>query len=94
MFDEYLIWLTVIGVSLTLLHYWAVYLVLLWSAYFFAVRLLEKISISNLQDKPVLISGCDSGFGKDLALKCIQNGMPVYAGCLTESVSLLIESFC
>jgi hypothetical protein len=25
-----------------------------------------------------------SGFGHDLALKCLANGMPVFAGCLTE----------
>lgn len=24
------------------------------------------------------------GFGHDLALKCVENGMPVFAGCLTE----------
>lgn len=84
MLDEYLIWLAIIGVSLTALHYWAVYLVFLWSVYFITIRLLEKITISGLRDKPVLISGCDSGFGHDLALKCVGEGMPVFAGCLTD----------
>jgi len=84
MFDEYLIWLAVISVTLVFLHYWAFYLVLLWTVYFFVVRLLERIEIGDLANKPILISGCDSGFGHDLALKCLQNGMPVFAGCLTE----------
>lgn len=26
------------------------------------------------------------GFGHDLAIKCMQHGMPVFAGCLTEKV--------
>jgi len=84
MLDEYVIWLAIISVTLTALHYWAFYLVFLWSAYFLTIRLLEKITISGLREKPVLISGCDSGFGHDLALKCVANGMPVFAGCLTD----------
>ncbi|CAD5209139.1 unnamed protein product [Bursaphelenchus xylophilus] len=84
MLDEYLIWLAIITTTLAVLNYWAYYLVFLWSVYFLTVRLLEKISVNNLSDKPVLISGCDSGFGHDLAIKCIRNGMPVFAGCLTD----------
>ena len=32
---------------------------------------------------PVLITGCDSGFGKGLALALAGLGWPVYAACLT-----------
>jgi len=85
MLDEYLIWLAIISVTLTVLHYWAFYLVFLWTAYFFTVRLLERIQLGNLKDKPVLISGCDSGFGHDLALRCVSHGMPVFAACLTDA---------
>jgi len=46
--------------------------------------LVEKIELPDLAGKPVLITGCDTGFGHDLALKCLANGMPVFAGCLTE----------
>jgi hypothetical protein len=99
MLEEYLVWLSVIIVGWVIFHYWAFYLILLWSIYFFTVRLLERIQLGDLQTKAVLISGCDSGtytsiefnkfsdflgFGHDLALKCVENGMPVFAGCLTE----------
>jgi hypothetical protein len=88
-FTEYLVWLVVFCVGWTILHYWAFYLVFLWTVYFFATRLLEQIQIGDLQKKAILISGCDSGFGHDLAIKCIQNGMPVFAGCLTENVCVI-----
>ncbi|KAH7725225.1 CRE-DHS-2 protein [Aphelenchoides avenae] len=52
--------------------------------YFVVTNFLERIPIQSVSDKPVLITGCDSGFGFDLALKCIGQGMPVFAGCLTE----------
>lgn len=38
----------------------------------------------NIRDKAVLITGCDSGFGRALALKCVRNGFTVFAGCLTK----------
>ncbi|CAD5233720.1 unnamed protein product [Bursaphelenchus xylophilus] len=38
----------------------------------------------DVRGKTVFISGCDSGFGHDLALKCLQHGMTVFAGCLTD----------
>lgn len=61
MFEEYLVWLAVICAGLAIFHYWAFYLVFLWTVYFFAVRLLERIQLGDLQTKAVLISGCDSG---------------------------------
>jgi hypothetical protein len=60
MLDEYLIWLAVITVAFGIIHYAAFYLIALWSVYFFTVRLLEKIRIERLDDKAVIISGCDS----------------------------------
>ncbi|CAG9536894.1 unnamed protein product [Cercopithifilaria johnstoni] len=45
---------------------------------------LESMQIDNLHSKAVFISGCDSGFGYLLAIKCAQNGLPTFAGCLTE----------
>nr|CRZ22731.1 BMA-DHS-20 [Brugia malayi] len=45
---------------------------------------LETIQIANLNSKAVFISGCDSGFGYLLAIKCAKNGLPTFAGCLTE----------
>ncbi|TKR81236.1 hypothetical protein L596_015141 [Steinernema carpocapsae] len=44
----------------------------------------EQLKINNLKSKAVLVTGCDSGFGRHFALKCLREGMPVYATCLTE----------
>jgi len=46
--------------------------------------LLSQLTISNLTERSVFITGCDTGFGNLLSLKCCQNGMQVYAGCYTE----------
>ncbi|KAI6203528.1 hypothetical protein M3Y94_00567800 [Aphelenchoides besseyi] len=85
MLDEYLVWLVVIGIAFATIQYAAFYIIAAWTVYFFACRLLERIPISRLDDKAVVISGCDSGFGHDLAIKCIKNGMAVFAGCLTDA---------
>jgi NAD(P)-dependent dehydrogenase (short-subunit alcohol dehydrogenase family) len=82
--DEFVLWLIPILVGIFVIQYWAFYLVFLWIVFFVTVRLLERINVGSLRDKPVLISGCDSGFGHDLALRCVQEGMPVFAGCFTE----------
>ena len=37
------------------------------------------------EGKPVLITGCDSGFGHELALLLSSQGWKVYAGCLTQA---------
>lgn len=58
---------------------------------YFLRRVLETQQLDNLGDLPVLITGCDSGFGYNLALKCIRNGMPVFAACFTQNV---LQIFC
>ncbi|CAJ0592457.1 unnamed protein product [Cylicocyclus nassatus] len=45
---------------------------------------IELFVIRNLESKAVFITGCDSGFGRDLAIRCAEKGMPVFAGCLFE----------
>jgi len=40
--------------------------------------------MTKLDDKNVLITGCDSGFGKALALQLSKKGVKVFAACLTE----------
>jgi len=47
-----------------------------------------RIGKSNIKTPPpttsaVLITGCDSGFGHELAIKLSESGWKVYAGCLT-----------
>ncbi|KIH60270.1 oxidoreductase, short chain dehydrogenase/reductase family protein [Ancylostoma duodenale] len=45
---------------------------------------LERYEIDDLENKAVFITGCDSGFGKALAIRCAERAMPVFAGCMFE----------
>ncbi|GMR59345.1 hypothetical protein PMAYCL1PPCAC_29540, partial [Pristionchus mayeri] len=45
--------------------------------------LLERLSI-GAAGRWVLISGCDSGFGRLTALRLIEEGVNVFAGCYTQ----------
>ncbi|XP_053156054.1 retinol dehydrogenase 16-like [Hemicordylus capensis] len=44
----------------------------------------EKQTVSNLTEKYVFITGCDSGFGNLLARQLDARGLPVLAACLTQ----------
>ncbi|KAM3717670.1 3beta-hydroxysteroid dehydrogenase [Dirofilaria immitis] len=59
--------------------------------YYCLWNFLESIQISNLHTRAVFITGCDSGFGYFLAIKCANNGLPTFAGCLTEQGMKAIE---
>lgn len=52
--------------------------------YYILRYLWELITVGELSKRAVFITGCDSGFGKQLALRCARNGIPVFAGCLTQ----------
>uniref|UniRef100_A0A915DW33 Uncharacterized protein n=1 Tax=Ditylenchus dipsaci TaxID=166011 RepID=A0A915DW33_9BILA len=52
--------------------------------YLLVRKSIESIVVGLIKEKPVLITGCDSGFGFDLALKCLFNGIPVFAAFLME----------
>ncbi|KAI6218996.1 Retinol dehydrogenase 7 [Aphelenchoides fujianensis] len=52
--------------------------------YWLLKRILERLQVDDLEHKAVFITGCDSGFGRETALKLSRMGIPVYAGCLTE----------
>ncbi|XP_058678091.1 retinol dehydrogenase 16-like [Ammospiza caudacuta] len=45
----------------------------------------ERQTVPRLSEKHVLITGCDSGFGKLLARQLDRRGLRVLAACLTES---------
>lgn len=61
-------------------------LIILLLAYKWLFSLFD--SLPNVKNKTVLITGCDSGFGHELALKCLRHDMIVFAGCLTEKVKI------
>ncbi|CDW52295.1 17 beta hydroxysteroid dehydrogenase type 6 [Trichuris trichiura] len=46
--------------------------------------LRRRSTIGNLTKKAVFITGCDSGFGRLLALRTVALGMPTFAACKTE----------
>jgi hypothetical protein len=45
---------------------------------------LSHIPSEKLVGKPVVITGCDTGFGYELSLKLVSRGLTVYSGCYTE----------
>lgn len=45
----------------------------------------------DLKNRAVFVTGCDSGFGREAALKLARKGCPVFAGCLTEEGRKSIE---
>uniref|UniRef100_A0A915PVJ5 Uncharacterized protein n=1 Tax=Setaria digitata TaxID=48799 RepID=A0A915PVJ5_9BILA len=47
----------------------------------------RKMTIKELDKKAVLITGCGSGFGRDLVKRCLLNGLTVFAGCRREIVT-------
>ncbi|RUS79058.1 hypothetical protein EGW08_013184 [Elysia chlorotica] len=59
--------------------------VVLVALYFLIDRLLRVFKVGNHSNKHVFITGCDTGFGRDLALRLDTLGFPVFAGCLTSS---------
>jgi NAD(P)-dependent dehydrogenase (short-subunit alcohol dehydrogenase family) len=61
-----------------------VYLILLFPVYYGLRYLWELIPVGNIKKRAVFISGCDTGFGRLLALKCSESGIPVFAGCYTK----------
>uniref|UniRef100_A0A6J0SV08 Retinol dehydrogenase 16-like n=1 Tax=Pogona vitticeps TaxID=103695 RepID=A0A6J0SV08_9SAUR len=60
------------------------YLAAFLGLYFLLKWYREKQILSNLTDKYVFITGCDSGFGNLLARQLDTRGLHVLAGCLTQ----------
>ena len=58
----------------------AVTLVVLW----LTLRFLAKRKVQNLHTKYVFITGCDSGFGRETAIRLDKMGVHVLAACLTK----------
>ncbi|KHN76528.1 Short-chain dehydrogenase/reductase family 9C member 7 [Toxocara canis] len=60
--------------------------------YYILRFLYELPTIDGLSARAVFITGCDSGFGRMLAVKCVVHRMHVFAGCLTEKGMKLVEA--
>lgn len=65
---------------------WPVIIIILYNL---VVYLLEQLKVGSIEEKAVFITGCDSGFGYQLVFKCIENDLTVFAGCLTQAVSVI-----
>lgn len=50
-------------------------------------RLAPGRIVTECRYNYVLVTGCDSGFGKQLTLTLLKRGVNVFAGCFTEDVS-------
>ena len=60
------------------------YLAVLVVLYYLLRWYRERQVVSHLRDKFVFITGCDSGFGNQLARQLDLRGLRVLAACLTE----------
>ncbi|VDM77863.1 unnamed protein product [Strongylus vulgaris] len=54
----------------------------------------ELLRVGDLSSKAVVITGCDTGFGRELAKRCIAKGFTVFAGCLTEQGQISLKKEC
>ncbi len=63
------------------------------TVYFMWIFLTSVPKVPNLCKKSILITGCDTGFGRALAVRLEELGCQVFAGCLTpEGVTSLNET--
>lgn len=56
-------------------------LIFILSGLYIAQKLIPRGRL-NPEGKAVFITGCDTGLGHQLALRCDQIGLRVFAGCL------------
>ena len=70
------------------------FLALFLTGYVVHYMLFSGALVSNLQDKYVLITGCDSGFGNELAVRLDAAGLPVFAACLTRDGEERLKERC
>ena len=64
----------------TLLLAGTVTLIIFW----LSLKFLAKGKVQNLHTKYVFITGCDSGFGRETAIRLDKMGVHVLAACLTK----------
>ncbi|CAI5452301.1 unnamed protein product [Caenorhabditis angaria] len=76
------------GIIAFFLHF--VGFVVIWNIVRYILELLP--ASGKLTDKAVFITGCDTGFGRELAKKCVKNGFLVFAGCLTPKAGETLKN--
>lgn len=59
-----------------------------------AYRLIRPIAMLSADNKVVVISGCDSGFGNALAIQLDKLGYHVVAGCFTADGEKQLQKQC
>ena len=69
-------------------------IILIVTLYTISCLLFPDVPVSDLEKKAVLITGCDSGFGYELAKKLDSRGLQVFAGCLTSDGQAKLRSEC
>ncbi|XP_048589205.1 retinol dehydrogenase 7-like [Nematostella vectensis] len=63
----------------------------LWIAFKF---LVPRGRVGNYNNKYVLITGCDTGFGRDTAIRLDQMGFNVFGACLTDKGIKSLKEAC
>ena len=66
--------------------YWCLLCILVALGVYYYMHRRRSLWVGDQGLKCIFITGCDSGFGKGLAIRLDQKGIPVFAGCLTEKV--------
>jgi len=65
---------------------------------FVVYKLLDRVMrlrrVGSYPDRHILITGCDSGFGHQLAKRLDSLGCQVFAGCLTEKGETELKKTC
>ena len=69
-------------------------IILLLTLYVTSCFLFRDVAVDDLEKKAVLITGCDSGFGYELAKKLDARGLQVFAACLTSEGESKLTSEC
>ena len=68
--------------------------VILLTLYISSCFLFRDVCVSDLEKKVVLITGCDSGFGYELAKKLDARGLRIFAACLTSEGQAKLTGEC
>ena len=75
-------------------HGFLLVIILVLTVYVSSCFLFRDVAVPDLEKKAVLITGCDSGFGYELAKELDARGLQVFAACLTSEGEAKLTSEC